>query len=280
MDHETQYRRIAARRARAARINGADAGFLHRDIGALIAERLVAVNRDFSQPGFLFNGPLANETVSVIGEQLTGKISDFTHLRHPSETDGVLDCEPEAYDLLISVFDLGQLPDLPIMLAQLLLALKSDGLFLGAFLCEGSFSEMRQALLRAEASLNAGVAARVAQFPALGEVGDLFQQTGFKLVVADVETRSINYSAVSRLVDDLRASACTYSSSAGQPVSVRVAKKFEGEFERQGPNGNKRFPVTLKIGLISGWKEHENQQKPLRPGSAAVSLADALKSET
>jgi len=40
------------------------------------------------------------------------------------------------------------------------------------------------------------------------------------------------------------------------------------------PDG--RVRATLEIIWLSGWAPHENQQKPLRPGSATVRLKDVL----
>jgi hypothetical protein len=37
-----------------------------------------------------------------------------------------------------------------------------------------------------------------------------------------------------------------------------------------------RIRATFEIVWLSGWAPHESQQKPLRPGSAARRLADAL----
>ena len=41
------------------------------------------------------------------------------------------------------------------------------------------------------------------------------------------------------------------------------------------PDG--RVRATFDVVYLSGWKPHESQQKPLKPGSAKASLADALK---
>jgi hypothetical protein len=38
-----------------------------------------------------------------------------------------------------------------------------------------------------------------------------------------------------------------------------------------------RIRATFDILWLSGWAPHESQQKPLRPGSAQASLADAVK---
>jgi hypothetical protein len=40
------------------------------------------------------------------------------------------------------------------------------------------------------------------------------------------------------------------------------------------PDG--RIPATFEFICLTGWAPAENQQKPLRPGSAAQKLADAL----
>jgi hypothetical protein len=45
--------------------------------------------------------------------------------------------------------------------------------------------------------------------------------------------------------------------------------------ERYGqPDG--RIPATFQVIYLTGWAPHESQPKPLRPGSAAARLADAL----
>jgi hypothetical protein len=41
------------------------------------------------------------------------------------------------------------------------------------------------------------------------------------------------------------------------------------------PDG--RVPATFEIITLTGWAPHESQQKPLKPGSAKMRLADALK---
>jgi hypothetical protein len=40
-----------------------------------------------------------------------------------------------------------------------------------------------------------------------------------------------------------------------------------------------RVRATFEIAWLLGWAPHESQQKPLKPGSAAQRLADALGSK-
>ena len=52
----------------------------------------------------------------------------------------------------------------------------------------------------------------------------------------------------------------------------RMAEIYAERFA--DPDG--RLRATFEIVWLSGWSPHESQQKPLKPGSAARRLADAL----
>ena len=39
---------------------------------------------------------------------------------------------------------------------------------------------------------------------------------------------------------------------------------------------DRRIPATFDIVWLWGWAPHDSQQKPLRPGSAKMSLAEAV----
>lgn len=54
---------------------------------------------------------------------------------------------------------------------------------------------------------------------------------------------------------------------------LRAAEIYQERFGR--PDG--RVSATFEIVTLTGWAPHESQQKPLRPGSAEVSLKDVLK---
>ncbi len=57
-----------------------------------------------------------------------------------------------------------------------------------------------------------------------------------------------------------------------------LARAFEIYRTRFGdPDG--RVRATFEVLTATGWAPHENQQKPLKPGSAKTRLADALKTK-
>ena len=46
---------------------------------------------------------------------------------------------------------------------------------------------------------------------------------------------------------------------------------------RHYPQEGGRFPATWEMLWVAGWAPHPSQPKPLKPGSATHSLAEALR---
>ena len=55
-----------------------------------------------------------------------------------------------------------------------------------------------------------------------------------------------------------------------------VLPEVEFFLEHQSPDVNGLIYATFEIIALTGWAPDESQPKPLRPGSAAQRLADAL----
>ncbi len=104
------------------------------------------------------------------------------------------------------------------------------------------------------------------------------QRAAFALPVVDSEIVTVTYQDIHGLMADLR------GMGEGNPVAARsrrfTGKKLWAETARlyaekfAEPDG--RLAATFEIIFLIGWAPHESQQKPLRPGSAQKSLADAL----
>jgi len=185
---------------------------------------------------------------------------------------------PESLDLVVSTLALHWTNDLPGALIQIRQALKPDGLFVGAVLGGASLTELRQALTAAEAELTGGAGPRVAPFADTFDVAGLLQRAGFALPVADLDHVTVRYSHPLKLIADLRAMGETnvLVDRARRPLSRAVlARACEIYAERfSEPDG--RVRATFDILTMTGWAPHPDQQKPLRPGSAKMRLADAL----
>ena len=184
----------------------------------------------------------------------------------------------ESLDLVVSTLALHWVNDLPGAMIQIRRALKPDGLFMGALFGGETLTELRQSLTQAESELSNGAGLRIAPFADAFDGAGLLQRAGFALPVADVDRVVVRYANPLRLIDDLRAMGETNAlvDRARQPLSRPVlARALEIYAERfADPDG--RIRATFDVITLTGWAPHPDQQKPLKPGSAKMRLADAL----
>ncbi len=137
--------------------------------------------------------------------------------------------------------------------------------------------ELRAVLAEAESSQMGGLSPRVAPMGEIRDLGALLQRAGFALPVADSSLRHVTYSDALALMRDLRAmgEGNALAQRLRRPVPralfAEAAARYTTAFGQDG-----RIPATFEFIFLTGWAPHESQQKPLRPGSALQSLADAL----
>jgi SAM-dependent methyltransferase len=181
-------------------------------------------------------------------------------------------------DLVVSALALQFVNDLPGTLVQIRRALKPDGLFLAALPGGDTLTELRQSFAAAESETTGGVSPRVAPFADLRDLGGLLQRAGFALPVTDTDRLTVRYDSAFALMQDLRRMGATnvLIDRRRRPLKrATLMRMTEIYAERFGdPDG--RLRATLEIVWLSGWSPHPTQQQPLKPGSAAARLADAL----
>ena len=99
--------------------------------------------------------------------------------------------------------------------------------------------------------------------------------------LVDSEDIIVSYDNVEKLMHDLRgmgessAMKDRAKSSLGKAMLERTQQIYADNFT--GEDG--RLKATFEIIYLTGWAPHEDQQRPLKPGSAKNRLADALKTK-
>jgi len=186
--------------------------------------------------------------------------------------------KPDSLDLVVSSLALHWTNDLIGALIQARLALKPDGLFIGAFFGGATLTELRQSLLSAEAELSGGASMRVSPFADASDAGGLLQRAGFALPVADVDRVTVRYGHPVELLRDLRAMGETnvLIERSRTPLTRKVLGRALELYAEQFAEADGRVRATFEIITVTGWSPHESQQKPLPRGSAKMRLADAL----
>lgn len=181
-------------------------------------------------------------------------------------------------DLIVSTLSLHWTNDLVGALIQIRRALRPDGLFVGAIFGGATLTELRQCLLAAESELSDGAAMRVSPFADAIDAAGLLQRAGFALPVADVDRVKVRYSHPIKLLQDLRAMGETsvLLDRSRKPLSRKVLFRAMELYVERFAEPDGKVPATFEIVSVTGWAPHESQQKPLRPGSAKMRLADAL----
>ena len=185
---------------------------------------------------------------------------------------------PERFDLTVSLLSLQSVNDLPGALVQIRRSLKPDGLFLAAIMGGQSLQELRAVLAEAEAEITGGASPRVAPFTDLRDLGHLLQRTGFALPVTDFDRVTVRYGSMFDLLADLRAMGLTNAlvQRSRRPTPRRLFLRAAELYAQRFADPDGRLRATFDLVWLSGWAPHESQQKPLRPGSAKMRLADAL----
>lgn len=181
-------------------------------------------------------------------------------------------------DLVVSTLALHWTNDLVGALIQIRRALKPDGLFIGALLGGATLTELRQCLLEAEAELSGGAGLRVSPFADAFDAAALLQRAGFALPVTDVDRVTVRYAHPLELLRDLRQMGETnvLLDRPRKPLARRVLLRAMEIYVERFAQPDGKVPATFEIVTVTGWSPHESQQKPLKPGSAKMRLADAL----
>jgi NADH dehydrogenase [ubiquinone] 1 alpha subcomplex assembly factor 5 len=181
---------------------------------------------------------------------------------------------PGSFDLVVSSCGLHWANDLPGALIQLRQALRPDGLFLASMPVLGTLDSLRAALTEAEAALMAGASPRVSPFPDLRDCAALLQRAGFALPVADVEDITLAYADRLTLLRELRAAGETNSVALRDrrtPHRALFAAALGALPEQDG-----RVHARVRLAFLTGWAPAATQPRPMKPGSATVSLAKIL----
>ncbi len=271
------------RRALTHPVAGAD--FLMQRTAEDLADRLGAVERKFGKAAALFcQTQAATDTITESGKagHVTRVESDAVFLGDATGQVALPETvpfEPESLDLAVSLLSLQAMNDIPGMLIQIRRALKPDGLFLGAFAGAGTLSELRESLLAAETEIYGGASPRVLPFTDVRDAGALLQRAGFALPVADVETVTVRYATLFDLMADLRAMGETTAllDRSRRPGTRRLFSRAAEIYAERFSDADGRIRASFSIVWMSGWAPDASQQKPLKPGTAKMSLAKILE---
>jgi SAM-dependent methyltransferase len=276
---------LRERRARfAGEISAREAVLAH--VAREIAERVSLMLRPFPLALDLgaYRGLLGRQVAALpsVGAMIYAEsVFDFAARCPPPALvcdEDLLPFKAASLNLIVSGLALHRVNDLPGALIQIRQSLAPDGLFMAALLGAGALFELREALIEAEAKAQGGASPRVAPFGDVRAYGALLQRAGFALPVADAERLTLLYPNPREAMREIRAlgGGNVLLARSRRPLGRHTLARAEDIYRARHGTPDGQVKATFEIVYISGWGPDQSQQKPLKPGSAARRLADAL----
>ncbi len=182
--------------------------------------------------------------------------------------------QEQEFDLIISNFYLNICDDLNKILSKIMESLLPNGFFLATLPSPENFSLLRSAMIRTDMQLYGGVYNRFNRTPELHTIIDKLKKNNFKIPLVDFETIDLTYNQFSKLLDDVRSMNLSYYHKDKKNTFEK--KLYFSILEKNFDKKNNNFNLKSTFYIISGWKDHSSQQKPIRPGQAKNKLADFL----
>ena len=262
---------LRARQDRARRSEPAT--FLLDRVAEDMEERLHAVLREFADAADIWTPG------DILRKMSRDRFKSVTPITLDETGREALPLQPESLDLAVSALAFQFVNDLPGVLSQIRRALRPDGLLLAAMFGGDTLTELRQCFAAAEAECEGGVSPRVAPFADLRDVGALLQRAGFALPVTDVDRAVVRYDSAFALMQDLRRMGATNILAERRRAPTRRATmlRMAQIYAERFADSDGRIRATFDVIWLSGWAPHPSQQKPLPPGSAKASLAEAVR---
>lgn len=256
--------------------------FLVREISNHLIDNLQDIKRSFNH--VLNMNLLADQNSAkfkdsiIINQDLShNMLRQRSGLRIQADEE-FLPFKNNSLDLILSCLTLHWVNDLPGSLKQMFNGLKADGLFLGAMFGGETLTELRSSMMKAELNTRGGMSPHISPFVDVRDAGSLLQRAGFALPVVNTERITVTYSDAFALMKELKsmgennALINRYKGLSSKKMMIETAQIYHDLYA----DNKGRIPATFDILYLQGWSPHESQQKPLKPGSAKMSIKDAL----
>ncbi|MBL4808388.1 MAG: SAM-dependent methyltransferase [Rhodobacteraceae bacterium] len=257
-------RDILVQHRRRATANGL-ADFLHREAAAQVSERLQEINKSFTKPAF----------VGWLPEVWQSEIMPMAVV---DDTD-TIPLQVGAHNLVIHGLSLHNANDPVGQLVQARRSLEPDGLMIAALFGGQTLHELRSSFAEAEAEIEGGMSPRINPMGDIRDLGGLIGRAGLALPVADSQRLTVTYETPMHLMRDLRAMGEANCLTGRRKTFLRRATmdRMAEIYQNNFGQTDGRIPATFEIVFLTGWAPSATQPKPLRPGSATASLAEALR---
>jgi NADH dehydrogenase [ubiquinone] 1 alpha subcomplex assembly factor 5 len=218
-------------------------------------------------------------------ETLLYRDADLEFNKHINMTREVLTDEEtlpydaNSFDLVLSSLSMHWVNDLPGVLAQVNNILKPDCAFIGAMFGGDTLYELRTSLQLAEQERRGGISPHVSPLADVRDVGGLLGKAGFKMLTVDVDDIIVDYPDSFALMQDIQAMGENNAVLGREMGAIQrdVLLAADAIYRELHGNEDGSLPATFRMVYMIGWKESEDQAKPLPRGSGQINMKDILE---
>ncbi len=244
--------------------------FLHKEVFLNHLERLSMILQDMPQitfidvPDYFFELP---EAIAFF------KLKKTTHIHKITRDTEIVPTDIHNQNAVVALLTCHTINDLIGYFIQIKNALQEDGVFIASFFGENCVTLIKNAFMNAELDLTQSCSNRFHPVIDIKTLGGLLQRAGLNVPVADTENYPVRYKNLTSLIADMRGTGESNCLNAlPKPLIKSVYKQALTILEKTVPD----HIFNIDIMTVTGRSPSEAQQKPLKAGTAQISLSKIL----
>ncbi len=179
------------------------------------------------------------------------------------------------FDLIISNFYLNISDNIEKVLKKILKSLSPNGFFIATMPSPENFNILKTTMIKTDIELYGGAYNRFNKTTNLEILIDILKNNNFKIPLVDSEKIYLEYKDFNSLLNDVRSMNLSYYQK-DKKSTFEKKTYFKNLEKNYYIKNNNIFRLNSSFYIISGWKEHFSQQKPIKPGEAENKLKDYL----
>ena len=183
--------------------------------------------------------------------------------------------EHNKFDLILSNYFLNLVNNFDSLIGKIINSLIPNGLFLATLPAPENFLELKNAMIQTDIEFYNGAYNRFNPIINLYKIIEILKKNNFMIPLVNLEKINLEYKNFDKLLNDVRSMNLSYYYEDKKNTFER--KKYFNKLEKNfRKNSVNNYKLSSSFYIISGWKDHPSQQKPLKPGEAENKLKDYL----
>ncbi len=239
-----------------------DHNFLHHEIAQIMADNILAMNRDFSD--MVEISAKDNFLTNYITDNKKVKRKITSSLNSANFSDVVFDDEEipfkkESLDLVVSNLNMQHINKIPQFLMQVNASLKENGVFMASFFGEENLLDLKKATFEAESEILGGVSPRFIPVIDIQMAANLLAKAGFKDPISTLEKIDVTYERSMNILRDLKymGQGNILNLKSRKFATAKFLDEILNKYAKIADNDDSGVNVRYEVIIVIGWKRNK-----------------------